>query len=161
MQLTTAAVRDGRKIDGEAERCKDLGQIVVDVRRRVVGIRSRDEPRKASQAVQTGDRIVSEKALKGKALSHHVQYVRGHRNLLIGELISPRLERAKPSKARTTYKTTLAPNAPNPVAVFVFKYRSTGELDPRTHGRDRNPTSRRSPQDGAHHPTNAFATAAR
>lgn len=61
---------DGRAFTGEVDKVKKLGSIVVTVRQELLIKKSKAKQR--FQKIETAG-VISEKALKGKALSHSIE----------------------------------------------------------------------------------------
>jgi len=100
---------DETRIRADAQKVKGVGEILVHVHRTSKSLKRRVFVPKVR--LESSTKEVAEKALKGKALSHGVEFVEG------------RLERRPPG-----FKTTYPDGYSNPVGVFIFKYRSRADL---------------------------------
>ncbi|KAK3722677.1 hypothetical protein LTR37_002248 [Vermiconidia calcicola] len=103
---TLETVSDGHMKPGEATSFKDLGSIVV----KCTHGRVHGNTTFAGESANGKVGIVSEKALKGRTLSHQVDFTE-----------------AAPKTTQWT-RTSPCPREPNPVASFVFCYRSIDAL---------------------------------
>lgn len=117
------AVSDGHVLKDEPSKLKELGEITV-----LVTHETRSQATRASKRpkdLKTWD-FVSEKALKGKALSHSIGCV----IRIIGAALctddNSFGEAVKSSKHRAVSCKPVT-GAPNPFAIFTFRYRSLGK----------------------------------
>ncbi|KAK5127456.1 hypothetical protein LTR85_006795 [Meristemomyces frigidus] len=103
---------DGHKLDYEADRVKDLGEIMVHVHhQRLIGCQAVERTGSYdTSGAQLG--FVSEKALKGRTVSHSVEF---------GEAVEKEEE-------DEYYDADFVDDEDDPAGIFVFNYRSIQAL---------------------------------
>jgi len=125
--LTSTAASDGRAFAGEVDEVKALGSIVVEVEEVNLGHRVRACNYDHISSIT--NEVLSEKALKGSAVSHGMVWVPTCLSRTRRALTEPnglgapmRIEVG----AGNTWTTSVVEGAPRPVAKYVFFYRSMG-----------------------------------